>query len=133
MENEPQRRKNAANGDSAVWTGARPNAPTGGPWVGSEARWLMWRQIEDVGHPAELGKGTSLHLPHEIGAMHLHGRFGDADIVGNLLVQATGHDMEHDLSLAGTERVETLSEASQSLITLPSGSIARESRLDSLN
>src|SRR5215471_14505608 len=41
--------------------------------------------------------------------------------------------MEHDLSLAGTERVETLSEPSQSLITLPSGSIARESRLDSLN
>src|SRR5215831_3461721 len=93
----------------------------------------MWYQIEDVRHPAELGKGTSLHLPHQVGAMHLHRRFGDADIVGNLLVQATRHDMEHDLSLAGTERVETLSEPSQSLITLPSGSVARESRLDSLN
>ena len=93
----------------------------------------MWRQVEDVSHPAELGKGTSLHLPHEIGPMHLHRRFGDADVVGNLLVQVTGHDMDHDLSLAGSERVEALSEASQSLITLPSGSIACESRLDSLN
>src|SRR5262245_57913719 len=93
----------------------------------------MLDQVEDVRHPAELGDGTSLHLPHQVGAMHLHRRFGDADIVGDLLVQATGHDMEHDLSLAGTELVETLPEPSQSLITLPSGSIARESRLDSFN
>src|SRR5262245_38971112 len=97
----------------------------GSPYFGSGARRLMWHQIEDVRHPAELGKGTGLHLPHQVGAMHLHRRFGDADIVGNLLVQATGHHMEHDLSLAGTKRVETLSEPSQSPITLPSGSIAR--------
>src|SRR5215475_13219056 len=93
----------------------------------------MRYQIEDVRHPAELGKGMSLHLPHEVGAMHLHRGFGDADIVGNLLVQATGHDMEHDLTLARAERVEALSEPSQGLVILPSGPIACESRLDSLN
>src|SRR5262252_7785878 len=98
---------------------SRELAPRG-PKGGSGARRLMWHQFEDVRHPAELGKGTSLHLPHQVCAMHLHRRFGDAHIVSNLLVQATGHHMEHDLSLAGTERVETLPEPSQSLITLPS-------------
>src|SRR5215475_11115569 len=105
-----------------------------GETIGSSgARRLMWHQIEDVRHPAELGKGTSLHLPHQVGAMHLHRRFGDADIVGNLLVQATGRDLNHDLTLAGGERVETLSEPSQRLFTLPSGPIASKSGLDSFN
>src|SRR5262249_43735501 len=96
-----------------------------GPKAGSGARRLIWYQIEDVHHPAELGKGTSLHLPHQVCAMHLHRRFGDAYIVGILLVQAPGHPVEHDLSPPETERVETLSEPSQSLITPPPGSIAR--------
>src|SRR6516165_1447713 len=130
METGPRHRKTRQMVILHAWTGARPNAPAGAPQVGSGARRLMWHQIEEVRHPAELGKRTSLHLPHQVGAMHLHRRFGDTDIVGNLLVQATGHHMEHDLSLAGTERVETLSEPSQGLITLPSGSIARDSRLD---
>ena len=54
--------------------------------AGSGALRLPWYDIEDVRHAAELGKGTSLHLPHQVRAMHLHGRFGDADIVGNLFV-----------------------------------------------
>src|SRR5215471_6681350 len=62
--------------------------------------------------------------------MHLHCRFGDADIVGNLLVQATGHDMEHDVTLAGAERVETFPECSQCPFTLPTGTIASEAGLD---
>src|SRR5215470_19537789 len=93
----------------------------------------MRHQIEHVRHPAELGKGMSLHLPHQVGAMHLHRGFGDADLVGNLLVQAAGRDLNHDLTLAGAESVEALSEPGQSLTALPSGSIARESRLDRLN
>src|SRR5215469_4061167 len=65
---------------------------------------LLWQQIEDARHTAELGKGTSPHLPHQVGAMDLHGGLGDADIVGNLFVQATGHDVKHDLTLAGGDR-----------------------------
>ena len=62
--------------------------------------------------------------------MHLHRGFGDADIVGNLLVQATGHDMEHDVTLAGAERVETFPERSQCPFTLPTGAIASEAGLN---
>ena len=62
--------------------------------------------------------------------MHFHRRFGDADIMGNLLIQATGHDMEHDLMLAGAERVETFPERSQCPFTLPTGTIASEAGLN---
>ena len=68
----------------------------------------------------------------KIGAMHLHRRFGDADIAGNLFVEATGRDLDHDLALAGAERVETLPERTQGLITLPTGTIASEAGLDSI-
>ena len=42
--------------------------------------------VEEVRHPAELGKRTSPHLPHHVGAMHLHRRFGDSNVVSNLFV-----------------------------------------------
>src|SRR6266481_8400039 len=90
---------------------------------------LFWCQLKHVRHSAEFGKRTGLHLPHQIGAMHLHRRFGDADIAGNLFVEATRHDMEHDLTLAWAERVEALPERSQSPFTLPAGTIASETGL----
>src|SRR5262245_58886242 len=93
----------------------------------------MWYEIEDIRHSAEFGKGVSFHLAHQVDAMHLHRGFSDANIMGNLLVQASGHDMEHDLTLAGAERVETLPERSQSPITLPSGTITSQSGFDRLN
>ena len=64
---------------------------------------VFWRQLENIRHSAELGKRTGLHLPHHVGAMHLHRGFGDADIVGNLFVETTGRDLDHDLTLAGAE------------------------------
>src|SRR5262245_16424298 len=67
-----------------------------------------------------------------MGAVHLYGRFRDADIVGDLLVQAAGRDLNHDLTLAGTERAKTLPECTQSAITLPTGSITSESGLNSI-
>src|SRR5262245_58942154 len=65
--------------------------------------------------------------------MHLHRGFGDADFVGNLLVEATRHDLEHDFTFARTEAVETLPERSQGSITLPSGPIASKPGLNCLN
>ena len=62
--------------------------------------------------------------------MHLHRRFGNADIVGNLFVQATGRDMDHDLTLAGAERFETRPERMQGPIILATGAIASEAGLD---
>jgi hypothetical protein len=44
-----------------------------------------------------------------MGSMHLHGGYGNANIVGNLLVYATGRDLDHYLTLAAAERAETLS------------------------
>ena len=102
------------------------------PLAGLGALRPLWCQIEHIRHSAELGKGTSVHLAHQVGAMHLHRGFGDADIVGNLLVQATGRDLNHDLTLAGAERVETLSERTQGLITLSTGTIASQAGFDSV-
>src|SRR5262245_8889075 len=101
--------------------------------AGSGALRSLCSQIEDIGHPGELGERMSLHLPHQVGAMHLHSGLGDANIVGNLLVQTTGHDMEQDLTLAQAERLETLPERSRGRLTLPSGTIARKPGSDRLN
>src|SRR5262249_12613458 len=76
------------------------------PTLASGAWRLPWYQIEAVRHPAELGKRTRLHLPHQVSAMHLHRGFGDADIIGDLFVQATGHNVEHDFTLSGAERAK---------------------------
>jgi len=58
--------------------------------------------------------------------MHLHRRFGDADLVRNLFVEAPGGGLDHDLALAWAERVEAFPECSQGLVALPAGTIARE-------
>ena len=59
-------------------------------------------QFELARHPAELGKRTGLHLLHRSAAMNLHGRLGDADIVGNLFAQAAAR---HWTTLCGPLRV----------------------------
>src|SRR6516225_7879890 len=100
---------------------------------GSGALRFRWYQIENARHPTELRNGTSLHLPHQVRAMHLHRGFGDADIVGDLFVQATGHDMKHNLSFPRAKAIESLPECSQRLVTLPPGTIASESALDGFN
>jgi hypothetical protein len=43
-------------------------------------------KLELICHAAQLRKRTGLHLSHQVGAMHLHRGFGDADVVRNLLV-----------------------------------------------
>src|SRR4029453_7117865 len=93
---------------------------------------LFWSHLKHIGHSAEFGKRTGLHLPHQVGAMHFHRGFGDADIVGNLFVEATSRDQDHDFPLAGAERVETLPELTQSPIALATGTIASEAGFDSL-
>src|SRR5262245_40457163 len=62
--------------------------------------------------------------------MHLDGGFGDANIVGNLFVEAPGRDLNHDFALAGAERFETLPKRAQGPITLAPGTIASEPGLD---
>src|ERR1700738_1407360 len=64
--------------------------------------------------------------------MHLHGGLRDAHIAGNLFVEATGRNLDHDVALTGAKRVETLPERAQGFITLPAGTIARKAGLDSI-
>src|SRR5215471_7209839 len=97
---------------------------------GSGALRLVRYQLEPVGHSAELGKRTGLHLLHRPAAMHLHGGFGDADIVGDLLAQAAARHLNHDLALPGAQRGETLPELRQALVVLPPGTIAGEAELN---
>ena len=72
-----------------------------------------WSELEDIRHSTELGKRTGFHLSHQVGAMHLHGGFGDADIVSNLLVKKTSRDPNYDLTLARAKGFETLLERTQ--------------------
>ena len=41
--------------------------------------------------------------------MHLHSRFSNADVAGDLFAEAALRDMDHDLALARGQRFETLS------------------------
>jgi hypothetical protein len=56
---------------------------------GSGALRLLRHQLELVGHSAELGKRTGVHLPHRPAAVNFHRGFGNADIAGNLFAKAT--------------------------------------------
>src|SRR5271170_3322779 len=66
---------------------------------GSGVLRLLRHELELVGHSAELGKRTGVHLPHRPAAVDLHRGFGDADIASNLFTQATARDLNHDLAL----------------------------------
>ena len=57
-------------------------------------------ELEFIRHPTEFGKRPGLHLSHQMAAMHLHGRLGDAQIAGDLLAKPALVDLNHDLALA---------------------------------
>jgi hypothetical protein len=108
----------------------KPHCQARGTIRKSGALRLFRRQLKHVRHSAKLGKRAGFHLSHKVGPMDLHRRLGDAHVIGNLFVEAASHDLDHDLALAGTERVETLSEGVQSLLALSAGTIARKASLD---
>src|SRR5262245_24404079 len=87
-------------------------------------------KLQHICHPAELWKRTCLHLSHQIAAVHLHGRFGDAHFVGDLFVKATSRCLNHDLALAGAQRLKTLPKHTRHILTLSTGTIASETGLD---
>ena len=91
---------------------------------------LFLRQLENVRHSTEFWKRTGLHLPHQIGSMHLHRRFSDTHIVGHLFVESAGRGLDHDLALTGAKRVETFPEHSQRLFALLTGTIASQTSFD---
>src|SRR5262245_60623776 len=100
--------------------------------AGSGALRLVSHQLEHVGHSAEFGKRTSLHLLHRPAAMHLHRRFGDADIVGNLFAQAAARHLNYDLALPGAQGGEALPKGDQVLVILPPRTIAGQAKLNGI-
>ena len=89
-------------------------------------------ELEFIRHPTEFGNRPGLHLSHQMAAMHLHGRLGDAQIAGDLLAKPALVDLNHDLALACSQSCETLPDRSQGFFTLTPGAIAREADLDGI-
>lgn len=76
----------------------------GGPGVnaGLTALRAVCREIQLVGHPGQVRQRSRLHLSHDLAAMDFYGDLADADVVGDLLVEAAGHHQGHHLPLAGS-------------------------------
>ena len=64
--------------------------------------------------------------------MHLDGPFSETDIAGYLFAKPALRDLNHDLALPRTQRFITLPDRSQSLFTIPPGTIASEADLDGI-
>src|SRR6516225_6664769 len=100
------------------------------PHAGSKALRFVGHQVESLGHSAELGKRTGLHLLHCPAAMHLHRGLGNTDIEGNLFAEAAARNLDHDLALPGAERGEAFPEVRQSLFILSPRAVARKAELN---
>src|SRR5580698_8694149 len=62
--------------------------------------------------------------------MDLYCSLSNADIVGNLLAEPPPCDVNHDLSLPGTQGRKTSFEVGQRAFTLPADAIARQAELN---
>src|SRR5579862_2414396 len=58
--------------------------------------------------------------------MHFNGGFGDSDISGNLLVQPSSRDFNHDLAFSWAQQLEALSNCLDRLLVLDPGAITFE-------
>src|ERR1700761_3658594 len=57
-------------------------------------------EIDLIGHPHEVGKGTRIHLTHHPAAVDFYRDLADAEIAGDLLVETALDDLRHDLAFA---------------------------------
>src|SRR5262245_2613382 len=55
---------------------------------------------QEVGYVNELGERAGFHLRHHLPAMHLDRALGDAELVGDLLIELSCHDAVEDGALA---------------------------------
>src|SRR5262249_44133588 len=65
---------------------------------------LGGRRRQEVGdrvrHPHQLGQAARAHLPHRRTPVDLHRHLAEAEVVGDLFVQAAGRHLRHHLALA---------------------------------
>src|SRR5262249_4122444 len=88
------------------------------------------RQLQLFRHAREIEHGRGLHLAHHLAAVGLHRDLTDADVAGNLLVEATLQDLGHYFALAGGQRLEALPQRGQCLFTLSPRAITFKAELD---
>src|SRR5262249_22271362 len=58
------------------------------------------------GHPGQIRQRNGLHLSHDLSAMDFYGDLADADVIGDLLVEAASGHQGHHLTLTGRESLE---------------------------
>src|SRR5262249_7634246 len=63
-----------------------------------------WRDAESRREVHQFGHGPRLHLRHHVPALLLDGRFGSAQLAGDLLVEETGDDPCQHIALSWGER-----------------------------
>ena len=61
--------------------------------LGPTGAFSLFRQIEFLGHPNQVGDGSNAKFLHHPAAVNLDGLLDGAQIAGNLLVEPPRHDM----------------------------------------
>src|SRR6266481_2353597 len=110
----------------------RRNHPEHKPnlYAGLTARRLFRCEVQLVGHPGQLRQGSRLHLSHDLAAMHFYSDLADADVEGDLLVEAASHHQGHHLALPGGKSLEARPQRGDCLFVLEPRAISREAQLD---
>src|SRR6266403_3265853 len=108
---------------------ARPAARP--PAVLRGARALR-HQLEFVRNVVELCERCDPHLAHDVAAMHLDRRLGDAHVTRNLLIPTALGDLNHDPALTERQHFESCPERTQSFVLLAPDAVTSEPEIDSV-
>src|SRR5271170_1144579 len=84
--------------------------------LGSSGTFL--RQIQLIGHPSQIRQRSCIHLSHDLDTASFYCNLTDADVVGDLLVEAAGHHQGHYLALAEGEGLEPRAQCGGRLLIL---------------
>src|SRR5262252_852670 len=91
---------------------------------------LFPREVQLVSHAGQVRQRRCFHLSHDLATMHFYGDFADADVVGDLLVEATNHHQCHYLSLAWGKSLEACPQRGDHLFVLQPRAISPEAQLN---
>jgi hypothetical protein len=63
-----------------------------------------------LGNLDEASERIGMHFSHQVATVHLHGRFANAQLPGDLFVEKTANDQAHYFLFARTERLVPLAQ-----------------------
>jgi hypothetical protein len=70
---------------------------------GPDSSGAFLRQLQLIGHPSRVRQRSRIHLSHDLAAACFYCDLADADVVGDLLVEAAGQHQGHCLAFADRE------------------------------